>query len=329
MAWKEIVAQYQEPSLPRSIWQMINTLVPYFLLWVAMYWSLGVSYWLTLALAALAGLFLVRVFIIFHDCGHGSFFKSKTANNAVGFISGMLTFTPYFHWRWEHSLHHSSCGDLERRGVGDIWTMTVEEYLNASRFKRFTYRLVRNPLILFVIAPLFLFLVYQRIPSLKASARERNSVWWMNLALAGTAFGMSLLIGFKAYLLIQLPAMMVAGTAGVWMFYIQHQFEDAYWEHHSNWDFADAALRGSSFYKLPKVLQWFSGNIGYHHVHHLSSRIPNYNLERCHNSHALFREVKPITLRQSLKSISLRLWDEHRRKLITWSELRRMRQHRA
>jgi len=323
--WKQIVLQYQEPSLPRAVWQMVNTLGPYAILWYLMYLSLAVSYWLTLPLAILAGGFVVRIFIIFHDCGHGSYFKSKTANGIVGFISGMLTLTPYYHWRWEHSLHHATAGDLDRRGTGDVWTMTVQEYLESSRWKRFAYQLSRNPVILFVLAPLYLFLIRQRFPSPKASKRERHSVWWMNLGILGMATALSLAFGIKAYLLIQLIVMGVAGSVGVWLFYVQHQFEGVYWERADEWDYTDAALKGSSFYKLPKILQWFSGNIGYHHIHHLSSRIPNYHLERCHDSHPLFQTVKPVTLLSSLKSFTFRLWDEQKKKLVGYRRAHEVR----
>ncbi len=268
---------------------------------------------------------MVRVFIIHHDCGHGSFFKSRRANDVLGFIPGVLAFTPYFHWRWEHATHHSSSGDLDRRGMGDIWTLTVQEYLESSRWKRFAYRLARNPIVLFVVAPVFVFLVRQRFPKAEANPRERHSVYWTNLALLGVAAGMSWILGLKAYLLIQLTVMAVAGSAGVWLFYVQHQFEGVYWERGEEWDYTDAALKGSSFYKLPKVLQWFSGNIGFHHIHHLSPRIPNYHLEKCHKAEPLFQTVKPVTLFSSFKSFTFRLWDEQRRKLVGYGHLRAIR----
>jgi omega-6 fatty acid desaturase (delta-12 desaturase) len=323
--WKKIVAQYQQPSTWRALWQIIDTLVPYALLWYLMYLSLEVSWWVTVPLAVLAGALLVRIFIIFHDCGHGSFFKSRKVNDVVGFIAGMLTFTPYYHWRWEHAIHHASAGHLDKRGKGDIWTMTVQEYLESSRWKKFAYRLARNPIVLFVIAPLYLFLVSQRFPSRDANPRDRRSVYWMNFAVCSTAAALSWVYGLKEYIFIQLIVIGVAASAGLWMFYVQHQFEGVYWERGDEWDFTRAALEGSSFYKLPKILQWFSGNIGFHHVHHLSSRIPNYNLERCHRSHPMFQEVKPITLFPSLKSFTLRLWDEKRKKLIGYRELRKAR----
>ncbi len=323
--WKEVVAKYQEPALRRALWQLINTLVPYGALWYLMYLSLGISRWLTAGLAFLAAGFMLRVFIVFHDCGHGSFFRSHRANDALGFITGLLCFTPYRHWRWEHALHHATSGDLDRRGRGDMWTLTVQEYLEASRGKRFAYRLARNPFILFVLAPAFLFLVKQRFPSSAAPRRERHSVYWTNLAVVGMGAGLAWVFGLKAYLLIQMGVMMAAGTAGVWLFYVQHQFEGVYWERREDWDYCTAALQGSSFYQLPRVLQWFSGNIGFHHIHHLSPRIPNYNLEQCHRAEPLFQTVKPVTFRSSFKALTFRLWDEQRRKLVGFRVLKRRR----
>ena len=323
--WKAVVAKYQQPSTSKAAWQIINTVGPLLLLWVLMYFTVAVSWWITMPLAILAGGFVVRTFIIFHDCGHGSFFKSRTANDVWGFLCGLLTFTPYYQWRWEHSLHHATSGDLDRRGVGDLWTLTVQEYLESSRGRRFAYRLARNPIVLFVLAPLYLFLINHRIPTAKANARERRSVYWMNLAILGMAAGLTALFGWKAYLLIQLTALMVAGSAGVWLFYVQHQFEGVYWERREEWDYAAAALQGSSFYKLPRVLQWFSGNIGFHHIHHLSPRIPNYHLESCHRANPIFQTVKPVTLFSSLKSLTFRLWDEQRHRLVGYRELRNLR----
>ena len=321
-AWKAIVARFQEPSTLRASWQICNTFVPYALLWYVMSRTMAVSYWLTLPFAILAAGFLVRIFIIFHDCGHGSFFKSRLANTITGFIAGMLTLTPYYHWRWEHAVHHGTSGDLDRRGSGDVWTLTVQEYLEASRWKRFAYRLARNPLILFVIAPLYVFVISERFPSKTAQPRERRSVHMMNLAILATAVVLSVLMGIKEYLLIQLTVTAVAAAAGVWLFYVQHQFEEAYWERGDNWDYTAAALQGSSFYKLPKILQWFSGNIGFHHIHHLSPRIPNYNLQRCHDADPVFQQVKPMTLLSSLKTLPLHLWDEQRQKLVRFRHAR-------
>lgn len=320
--WKAIVARFQRPSRAKASWQLLNTLVPYALLWVAMVYVLSVSYWLVLPLAVLAAGFLARIFIIFHDCGHGSFFKSQAANRTFGFVTGLLTLTPFHHWRWQHALHHRGSGDLNRRGSGDIWMLTVQEYLESSRWRRFAYRLARNPLVLFVIAPFYVFVIHQRFPAASAQARERRSVHWMNLAIFGMAGALSAIMGLKAYLLIQLGVSTLAGVVGVWLFYVQHQFEGAYWERGEGWDYTTAALKGSSFYKLPKILQWFTGNIGYHHIHHLSARIPNYNLERCHKADNLFAQVNPVTLLSSLKSLAYRLWDEQQRKLVSFRAVR-------
>ncbi len=323
-----MVAPYTKPAVWRAVWQIVNTLVPYAVLWYLMYLSLAVSYWLVIPLAVLAAGFLVRTFIIFHDCGHGSFFKSRTANHVLGAITGVLTFTPFYHWRWEHAIHHACAGDLDRRGTGDVWTLTVQEYLEASRWRRFAYRLARNPVILFVLAPLFLFLVMQRIPNLKAPSRERYSVYWTNLAIGTIAAGLIWVFGLKAYLIIQLTILTAAASAGVWLFYVQHQFEGVYWERGQGWDYAMAALKGSSFYKLPKVLQWFSGNIGFHHIHHLSPRIPNYYLQKCHEAEPLFQTVKPVTLLASFKAFTFRLWDEQHGRLVGYSQLRAARAQR-
>src|SRR5436190_13643658 len=324
-SWKAIVARYQKPSISRGVWQVLNSLLPYAGLWVLMYFTVHISWWLTVPLAILAAGFLVRIFIIFHDCGHGSFFKSQRANQFLGTITGFLAFTPYFHWRWEHSVHHATSGDLDRRGTGDVWTLTVQEYLESSRWKRFAYRLARNPVILFVIAPLFLFLVRERFVTDGAGKKERRSVYLTNFALAAMILALSMAFGWEAYLIIQLIVVGVGTSVGVWLFYVQHQFEGVYWERSDEWDYATAALKGSSFYKLPKILQWFSGNIGFHHIHHLSPRIPNYHLEKCHEAEPLFQTVKPVTLWSSLKSFTFRLWNEKKRKLVGFRHLRMLR----
>jgi omega-6 fatty acid desaturase (delta-12 desaturase) len=324
-AWKAIVARYQQPSLRRSIFQIVDSVVPYAALWFLMDKCLASSGWLIVPLAILAGGFLARIFIIHHDCGHGSFFKSRTANDVVGFITGVLTFTPYHFWRFEHAVHHAGSGDLDRRDLGSVWTMTVQEYLEAPWWRRFAYRVMRNPVILLGVVPSFLFLVYHRFASSRASRRDRHSVYWTNAVMVALGILLSLVMGLKAYLVIQLSIMTVASTAGVWLFYVQHQFEGVNWQRHGTWDYATAALEGSSFYRLPRILQWFSGNIGFHHVHHLNPRIPNYNLEKCHNEGPMFQQVKVITLRSSLKSLSLHLWDESNQELVGYGYLRTLR----
>ena len=324
-AWKQIVLSYQKPSRWRAAWQLLDTLGPYAAIWYLIYLSLSISWWLVFALSALAGMFLVRVFIIFHDCGHGSYFSSRKANDALGFITGLLTFTPFYQWRWDHAIHHATSGHLDKRGTGDLWTLTVEEYLASSRWRRVAYRLARNPVVLFLIAPLFVMVVRQRFASRNDNKRERRSVYWMNVAILGMAAGLSLAFGVLPYLVIQLSMLAVAGAIGFWFFYVQHQFEGVYWERNEQWDYTAAALKGSSFYKLPRVLQWFSGNIGYHHIHHLSARIPNYNLERCHKAHQVFQEVKALRLFPSIKTLTLRLWDEKGKRLVGFGHLRKLR----
>ncbi|MGE3974498.1 MAG: fatty acid desaturase [Bdellovibrionales bacterium] len=322
--WKTQLARYQASHTGRSTWQVINTLVPYCTLWYLIHWSLGVSYWLAFFLMVLAAGFLVRTFIIFHDCGHGSFFKSKKANDIVGTILGLLVFTPYLHWSREHALHHATTGNLDKRGRGDLWTLTIQEYLESPRWQQIAYRLARNPIILFIVAPAFLMVVKERVPVPQAQRRERYSVHLTNLALVGMVVGFSFVFGFKHYILIQLVVIGIAGTAGVWLFYIQHQFDGVTWERGSNWDYTDAALQGSSFYKLPKILQWFTGNIGFHHIHHLNSKIPNYRLEKCHQSVAIFQTVKPVTFFASFHALTLRLWDEQNQQMISFRQLRKI-----
>jgi omega-6 fatty acid desaturase (delta-12 desaturase) len=317
---KDNVTRFQTASLGRAAWQLTNSFVPYVLLWVGMIYALAVSYWLMLPLAILAAGFLIRIFIIFHDCGHVSFFKSKRANNAVGIIAGLLNLTPYRHWRWQHALHHGTAGDLDRRGSGDIWTLTVQEYLRGTRWKRFAYRLARNPIVLFVVAPLYIFVVHHRFAASTAPTRERRSVRHTNWALLGIALVMSVLIGWKALLIIQLTVSAFAGAVGLWLFYVQHQFEGAYWARTEEWNYTSAALEGSSFYKLPRILQWFTGNIGFHHIHHLSPRIPNYHLQRCHDADPFFKTIRPVTLLGSLKSLTFRLWDEQRNIFVGFRE---------
>lgn len=318
LPWQKAVAAYQNSDTSRSIWQLINSIVPHFVLWYLAYRSLEVSYWLTLVFAFFSALFAVRIFIIFHDCGHGSFFKSKRWNDIVGVITGIITFTPYYAWRHSHAVHHATSGDLDRRGVGDVWTLTYDEYMELPRHKRIFYRIYRNPFVIFVIGPVVDFVVLQRLPYVNSSdkAREKNSVTHTNLALLAIFLLAGVTIGFKEYILVQLPIIAIASSIGVWLFYVQHQYENVYWERHENWDYATAALYGSSFYKLPKIMQWFTGNIGFHHIHHLSPRIPNYKLEECHNSSPIFQEIEPLTLRTSLKSLRVRLWDEDRHKMI-------------
>ena len=323
--WQKTIAKYQNPQLWRSSWQLINTLVPYALTWYFMVLSLKVSYWLTFALAMIAAGLLVRVFIIFHDCGHGSFFRSQKTNRFWGFVTGILVFTPHSYWWREHAQHHASAGNLDDRGIGDVWTMTVEEYLKCSFWKRVQYRLARNPLCLFIIGPSILFLFLHRFSDKKTSAQGVRSVQLTNIGILSVGAILSSVIGLQQYLAIQLPVVMMAASAGVWLFYVQHQFEGVYWERDPNWDYVTEALKGSSFYKLPKILQWFTGNIGYHHIHHLSPRIPNYYLEKCFKEIPIFQDIKPVTFLASFKSLTYRLWDEQHQRLVGFDYLKELK----
>jgi omega-6 fatty acid desaturase (delta-12 desaturase) len=322
-AWYQDVARYAQPNRGKAIWQLVNTFVPYLGLWVLMIYTIqrGVSYWITLLLAFMAAAFLVRIFIFFHDCGHGSFFSSSRANTALGYVSGILTFTPYHDWRIAHARHHATAGNLDRRGSGDVWTMTVQEYQAAPRGKRLAYRLFRNPLVMFGLGPAFMFLIAQRFPHSGTKKRERNSVIITNLAILAIAVVASLTIGFWTYLLIQLPIILVAGVLGLWLFYVQHQYEGVYWARQEEWEPIKSALEGSSYYKLPKVLQWFTGNIGLHHIHHLRPRIPNYHLQACYDHVPAMQGVQPLTLLKSLKSLRMNLWDEQQQELVSFRSL--------
>ena len=325
--WLNLVAQYQMPSKWKSIWQFTNSFFPFIAIWYLMYLSLDVSYWLTLAMAFPAAGFIARLFIIQHDCGHGSFFNSQKANNYLGMFISVFTLTPYHYWRKSHAIHHASAGNLEHRGIGDIYTMTVQEFLKKNKWERFKYRLYRNPLILFLIIPTVLFAFIYRVPNFREKALKsvNKSVYWTSFALALLVSSIIWLIGFKEFLLIQLPITFISSSTGTWLFFIQHQFEDTYWDSNDAWDYAQAALKGSSFYKLPKILQWFTGNIGFHHIHHLSPKIPNYMLEKCHKENPIFQEAKVLTLRTSFRSTFLSLWDESQKKLISFRQLKRKR----
>ena len=320
--WREALRPYAQPSIGRSLLDIATSVVPYVGLSVAMYFALDVSYLIALALAVPAAGFLVRVYILFHDCTHGSFLPTKRANEWLGSALGLLVFSPFLSWRHNHQVHHATAGDLDRRGVGDVPTMTVAEYNAAPRRKRIEYRLTRNPLIMFTLGPILSMIVLPRIVSRKDRPRIRRAVLWTNVALTLMVGSICWLIGWQAYLLIQVPTLLLAGAAGVFLFYVQHQFEDVYWESADRWDYDAAALQGSSYFNLPKVLQFFSGNIGLHHVHHLSARIPNYNLQRAHDENPIFHNVPTLTLWEGLRTVRLKLWDENRGRLVTWAEAR-------
>jgi len=271
----------------------------------------------------------VRTFILFHDCCHGSFFPSRWANRILGYIAGILVFTPYEAWQHPHAIHHATAGDLGRRGMGDIWTMTVEEYLAAPRRTQIAYRIFRNPMVMFVVGPPLMFLIFHRFAGKAAGKRQRRSVVLTNLAILAVTTVACLAMGWRTYLTIQIPVTIIASAIGVWAFYVQHQFEPVYWSRHQDWDPMRAALEGSSYYRLPKVLQWFTGNIGLHHIHHLRPRIPNYNLQQCFAEMPVLQAVEPLTIGRSLKCLFLDLWDEADRKMVGFGALRAYRRRAA
>jgi len=322
-AWYWIAAKYGQSNLRKSSWQILDTLGPYGLLWALMIFTVQreYPYWITLVLAVVAAGILVRVFILFHDCCHGSFFTSRRANTILGYIAGILTFTPFEDWRHKHNRHHATAGDLDRRGVGDIWTMTTEEYLAAPPGKRLAYRFYRNPFIFLGPGSALLFLFLNRFPTKGGGKRERRSVFYTNLALLFIVGMSTWTIGLTAYLLIQLPIIMIAGSVGLWLFYIQHQFETVYWVRHDAWDPMRVAFEGSSYFKLPTILQWFTGNIGLHHIHHVRPSIPNYNLQQCQDDVPAFQTVKTITLKTSFRALRLSLCDVKNQRLVGFRSL--------
>jgi len=320
--WQAALAPYAHPHLGRSALDVATSIVPYLLLYGAMVGSLDVSYWLTLAIALPAAGFLLRTYILFHDCAHGSFLRSKRANVWAGRALGLVVFSPYAAWKHSHAMHHASAGDLDRRGTGDVPTLTVAEYRARGRRGRLAYRLFRSPVVMFGIGPLYALIVYPRFVPRGARRRIRNSVLQTNVALALAVGLLCWLIGWRAYLAVQLPPTILAATVGVWLFYVQHQFEDPYWRTSDDWSYTEAALRGSSYLKLPRLLRFFSGNIGLHHVHHLSARVPNYYLQRAHDENPMFHDVPTISLWEGLKATRLKLWDEERRKLVTFAQTR-------
>jgi len=321
-SWRRVLAPYAEPDLGLGLRDIATSVVPYVVVLFAIYFALRISTVLAVALAVPAAGFLLRTFIVFHDCAHASFFRSKRANALVGATLGVVLFMPFRSWRHKHAVHHATAGDLDRRGVGDIHTLTVTEYQALSRRGRLGYRLFRNPLVMFGLGPLWVVVVGPRIVSPSANRRIRNSVLGTDLALVVIGGSLCWLLGWQTFLLVQLPALLLSGAIGIWLFYVQHQFESTYWESRESWNYDDAALRGSSYLKLPRVLQFFTGNIGFHHVHHLSARIPNYKLQPAHNGAPQLQGVPTLSLREGLRAPRWKLWDEGRGRLVTFREAR-------
>jgi acyl-lipid omega-6 desaturase (Delta-12 desaturase) len=321
-----MVEPFGRPRWARAVAELLESFVPYLVLSVGTMMLASRGYiWLVLLLILPAAGFLVRVFIVFHDCCHGSFFPSRLANRLTGYAAGILTLTPFEKWQRAHAEHHATVGDLDRRGAGDVWTLTVAEYLAAPRWKRAFYRVFRNPFIMLGIGPGIMFVLANRWPPRDGTRRERLSVHVTNTAIVLALVVARLTVGLKVFLLTQAPILLLAATAGVWLFYVQHQFEDVYWARRPGWEPMKAALEGSSYYRLPRLLQWLTGSIGLHHIHHVQPRIPFYNLQRCQVSVPAFQAVPPLTLRRSLHSLRLRLVDEAQRRMVSWAEVRKVR----
>ncbi len=323
--WARILAPYRDPSLKRSILELLMTLGPFALLMALAWWSLSISYVLAVFISTVNGAFLVRTFVIQHDCGHGSFFRGRQTNAWTGRVLGVFTMTPYDVWRKKHSIHHASAGNLDRRGIGDVKTLTIAEYQSRSRAGRIGYRLYRHPLFMFGIVPTYLFFLENRVPvgSMKSGA-SWLSVMATNAALACLLGAAVWMAGVVPVVLVVLPTALVAASVGVWLFYVQHQFEETSWDRASDWELHDAALEGSSHYVLPPVLRWLTANIGIHHVHHLYNRIPFYRLSEVLRDHPTLASAQRLTLRQSLDCARRHLWDENSRKLVSFAEARRV-----
>ena len=322
--WYLATAKYAKPNPRIALRQLVTTLIPYALLFSLMVYTVrnGYPYAVTLLPGVLAAALFVRIFIFFHDCTHGSFVPSPRWNKRLGYLCGIITFTPFNDWRRSHAGHHITVGDLDRRGIGDITILTVQEYLAAPFLKRLYYRLYRSPTIMFGLGPSYYFLLRNRLPTEGANKHDVYNVILTDLAILAIAGVATRTIGFKTYLLVQLPILIMAATFGVWLFYIQHQFQGVYWARHKEWDPWKAAMEGASYYKLPKILQWLSGNIGLHHIHHARPGIPNYHLQQCYDEIPEMQEVKPITMPVSLQSIRLNLYDEENRKLVSFGSLK-------
>lgn len=325
-AWYRQLLSFRRPSWRSASIQLANTLVPFFTAMIGMMWLIDRtgSYWWLLA-TPVASLLLVRVFIIFHDCCHGSFSPSRRANRVIGYLTGTLTFTPFEQWRRGHLTHHATNSQLDHRGIGDVYTMTFEEFSEATPGRRLGYRLLRHPIIMFVFGPFYVFFLESRLPRRGAPKEIVRSVWLTNSLMVVVGAIWSLLFGFTIYLVVQTAVMWLAGAVGIWLFYVQHQFDPGYWARDDEWSVIDASMSGSSYYRLPRVLQWLTGNIGLHHIHHLNPGIPNYRLEEALEAVPEEASPTPITIATSLRSLSVHLWHEAERRFISFGEARRLR----
>jgi omega-6 fatty acid desaturase (delta-12 desaturase) len=324
--WRRKLSGYRTPNAGRGAVELAITVLPFALAWFVMYWALAHHHlWLYALLLLPAAGFLIRLFLIQHDCGHRAFFANRTLNDWVGRVISVLTIMPYDHWRRGHAIHHATSGDLSRRGIGDVDTLTVAEYLARSRWTRFRYRAYRHPAVMFGVGPIFLFVLLNRLPAgfMHDGWRPWASTMGTNAAICALVGLLMWAVGVQAFLLVQVPVLLLGATAGVWLFYVQHQFADTYWATGERWNVHEAALHGSSHYDLPPVLKWFTANIGVHHVHHLCSQIPYYRLPKVLGDHPELRDVSRLTLWQSLKCVRLVLWDEDSRRMISFKDLRR------
>jgi acyl-lipid omega-6 desaturase (Delta-12 desaturase) len=316
------VEQYVRSDLGRSLRSLATSVLPFLALWLLMFAVYPVSYWLVLVLAVPAAGFLVRTYIMFHDCVHGSLLSSKRANTWLGSALGLLVFTPFGRWRYEHLVHHATASDLDRRFVGDVPMLTVDEYRAKPLYFRIGYRFYRNPFVMFGLGSIYSTIIMQRFQNHLARNRMRRSIWGTNVALVVMVATLCFAFGWQAVIFVELPIVILAGGFGIWLFYVQHQFDDTYWERTEAWDYTDAALRGSSHLALPRVLQFFSGNIGFHHVHHLNPKIPNYRLQQAHEEQASFRAVPSLSTTDALRATRLKLWDENGQRMVTWKQAR-------
>jgi acyl-lipid omega-6 desaturase (Delta-12 desaturase) len=328
--WNALLAPFCQPVTRKSVFQLATTMSLLVAFWVAMSWSLPYGYGFTLLLSVPAALMTMRLFMLQHDCGHGAFFPSQRANNVVGGLLGVVTLVPYSYWRRTHAIHHASSGNLDARGLGDVDTLTVREYLALSTWRQLRYRLYRHPVMMLIVGPVWLFGIKHRLPLdiPRTWTREIAGVQLTNLGLAGTIALLSYLVGWQAFLLIQIPIWLVAGSLGVYLFYVQHQYEDTYWRYREAWNYYAAGLEGASHLQMPKVLQWATASIGLHHIHHVASRIPNYQLQRAQEAIPALGRATVLSLADSVKTFRLTLWDEDAKKLIGFSDLpaRRRRQ---
>jgi len=306
-----------------SILLLLNSFLPFFTCWSFSYLILEKSYLLSLLCSLIAAGFLVRIFTIQHDCGHGAIFKNRTMNDYLGRLSSVLTIVPYDEWKKYHAQHHATSGNLDKRGPGNINTLTVKEYLNLPRREQYFYRVYRHPAFIFLLAPILLFFILKRMPLDRSNltSLEARGIWLTNLALFALVAALGYVLGYAELLLVHIPILVFTAWAGTWIFYVQHQFEDAYWEKGDNWNFDQASMQGSSYYKLPTPLRWLSNNICIHHIHHYQPSIPSHKVNQCFNEVEYFRQVKPLNMRESLKNANLSLWDETKNKMIRFSEL--------